>query len=76
MEIVRNPEGNVPANGFEKTINITVESAIARPADYNGTSSKVQIGTLTGILTYIDIQTNQRIQRPFVIEVWMSPRSC
>ena len=75
MEIVENPEGNVPASGFEKTINVTVRSAVARPADYNETSSKVRIGTLTGNLTYIDVPTRQTIQKPFVIEVWMNPSS-
>lgn len=75
MEIVGSPERNVPANGFEKTINVTIESVIARPADYNGTSGKVRIGTLTGNLTYIDVPTRQGIQKPFVIEVWMNPSS-
>jgi hypothetical protein len=75
MEMTGSPEGNVPANGFEKTLNVTISSAISRPADYNGTSSKVRIGTLTGILTYIDVPTRQMIQRFFEVEVWMNPSS-
>jgi hypothetical protein len=75
MEIARNPEGNVPANGFEKTVNITVRAQISRPFDYKGFSRKVQAGTLNCELTYFDIPANQRLQRFFEIEVWINPSS-
>lgn len=75
MAILRNPEGNVPANGFERTVNVTVGAQMVRPSDYRGFSRKTQVGTLSCELTYFDIPTNQRIRSFFVIVVWINPTS-
>lgn len=75
MQILKNPEGNVPANGFETTVNVTVGAQMIRASSYNGFPQKMQAGLLSCELTYYDIPTKQRIQNFFQIVVWITPDS-
>ena len=64
-------EGNVPPNGFEKTVATTVIATIGRSLEYSRTVG-TRLGTLLGSLTYKDAQLGSTIHSDFTVDVWIT----